>query len=154
MLLSAKLFIIEIDKGQYMKTICFFALLFLVLSATEICAAEIPDLLGKWNGSWISYDEGKGLHNMTDNESIIVAFTEQQGRIFAGNLTIMLENGAKLEEGFAGAIGLDNRMLQIAEFDGGYSQGTIISNDEIELIYLNDGENASIAIDKLYRMKT
>jgi len=137
---------------MHMKKVCCFALMFLVLLATGIAAAEVVDLLGKWNGSWTSYDEGKGLHEMTENESMNIAFTEQEGRIFAGNLTIMLENDTEIAEGFAGAIGLDNKTLYIVEFDGGYARGTITSNDEIELIYLTDGENASVAIDKLQRI--
>jgi hypothetical protein len=135
-----------------MKKICYFTLMVLVSLVTGICAAEVPDLLGKWNGSWTSYDEGKGLHNMTKNESLIFAFTEQKGRIFAGNLTIMLENATEIDEGFAGAVGLDNKTLSISEFDEGYALGTIISNNDIELIYLKDGKNASVAIDELHRL--
>ncbi|MDD1761308.1 MAG: hypothetical protein LUQ59_03665 [Methanothrix sp.] len=135
-----------------MKKVCCFVLMFLVLLA-GISAAEVPDLLGKWNGSWTSYDEGRGPHTMTENESLFFNFTEQENRIFAGNLTIILENEIEINQGFAGAIGVDNKTLHITEFDRGYVQGTIISNDEIELIYLADGENASVAIDRLYRMK-
>lgn len=150
---EVRIFIIEMRLRLHMKKICCFALMFLVLLATGMAAAEVPDLLGKWTGSWTSYDEGKGLHEMTENESMILAFTEQEGRIFAGNLTIMLEDETEIDEGFAGAVGLDNKTLYIVEFDGGYAQGTIISNNEIELIYLIDGENASVAIDKLQRIK-
>ena len=80
-------------------------------------------------------------------------FTEQEGRIFAGNLTIKMGNDTLVKEGFAGAIGLDNKTLYIAEFDRGYAIGTIVSKDEIELIYLTDGENASVAIDTLRRIE-
>ena len=45
---------------------------------------------------------------MTENESMFF-FREQKGRIFAGNLTIMLDNEPEIDEGFAGAVGLDNR---------------------------------------------
>jgi hypothetical protein len=68
-------------------------------------------------------------------------------------MTILLENETEIGKGFAGAIGLDNKTLYIAEFDKGYALGTIISNDEIELIYLMDGEGGSVAIDRLYRIK-
>jgi hypothetical protein len=88
---------------------------------------------------------------LTENASIIFTIDEQEGRIFAGNITFDPKSGILLAEGFAGAIGLDNKTLHIAEFDRGYALGTIISNDEIELIYLADGENASVAIDRLYR---
>jgi hypothetical protein len=137
-----------------MKQIWCLALLVLVFLATGISAAEVPDLLGIWTGSWSAYDEGEGYSNSMENGSLIFSFLEQDDRIFAGNITIKLENETEIGEGFAGAIGLDNRTLYIAEFDKGYALGTIISDDEMELIYLADGENASVAIDKLYRMRT
>ncbi len=135
-----------------MKKILCLALLALVFSATGICAAEVPDLLGKWTGSWSAYDEGTGYSNSTETGSIVLNFTEQEDRIFAGNMTFKLDNETEGGKGFAGAVGLDNKTLYIAEFDKGYALGTIISNDEIELIYLADGENASVAIDRLYRI--
>jgi hypothetical protein len=82
-----------------------------------------------------------------------MAFVEQKDRIFAGNIKIKLENETEIGEGFAGAIGLDNKTLYITEFDKGYVLGTIISNDELELIYLADGKEASVAIDRLSRIK-
>jgi hypothetical protein len=136
-----------------MKPIWCFALLSLVFLAMGICAAEVPDLLGKWTGSWSAYDEGIGYSNSTENGSFILTFVEQEDRIFAGNMTFKPENETEIGEGFAGAIGLDNKTLYIAEFDKGYTLGTIISNDEIELIYLADGENGSVAIDRLHRIK-
>lgn len=136
-----------------MKKICLFVLLPLVFLATGICAAEVPDLLGKWAGSWSSYDEGNGFTNGTEQAAMAFDFTGQEGRIFAGNLTIEMGNDTLSKEGFAGAIGLDNKTLYIAEFDRGYAIGTIVSKDEIELIYLTDGENASVAIDTLRRIE-
>ena len=136
-----------------MKPIWCFALLAMVFLATGICAAEVPDLLGIWTGSWNAYDEGMGYSNSTENESLILTVAEQKDRIFAGNITYNLDNKTEAGESFVGAIGLDGKTLYIAEFDKGYSLGTIISKDEIELIYLADGENASVAIDRLYRIK-
>ena len=134
-----------------MKTIWCFALLVLVFLAAGICEAEVPNLLGIWTGSWSGYDEGIGYSNSTENESIIITVTEQESRVFAGNITIKQQNKTDIED-FAGAIGLDNKTLQIAEFGKGYALGTIVSNDEMELIYLSDGENGSVAIDSLRRM--
>src|SRR5271157_4700332 len=85
-----------------------FALLILVFLATGICTAKVPDLLGKWNGSWSAYDEGIGYSNLTENGSFFLTFTKQHDRIFAGNLTFKPENGTETDEGLAGAIGLDN----------------------------------------------
>lgn len=132
----------------------FWCLTMLVFLATGICTAEVPNLLGKWMGSWSGYDEGKGYTNFAEGGTLNFTFTEQRGRIFNGNLTINLKDGTEINEGFAGAIGLDNKTLNIAEFDKGYALGTVISNDKMEIIYLTDGENASVAIDELHRVAT
>jgi hypothetical protein len=68
-------------------------------------------------------------------------------------MTYKLENGTGIVEGFAGAIGLDNKTLYFAEVAGGYDLGTIISNDEIELIHLQDGKMAETDIARLHRIK-
>ena len=51
------------------------------------------------------------------------------------------------------AIGADNKTLYLVEFDSGYDLGTIISEDEIELVYLEDGERAQISLERFYRIK-
>ena len=135
-----------------MKKIWSFALLVLVFLATGISAAKVPDLQGNWTGSWSGYNDGKGYSNVSENGSILFNFQEQKDRLFIGNLTIKLKNET-FASGFAGAIGLDNKTLYISQFDKGYSLGTIISNDEIELVYLSDGKGGWVAIDKLYRIK-
>ena len=127
-------------------------MLVLVFLATGITAAKVPDLQGNWTGSWSGYDDGKGYSNVSENGSILFNFEEQKDRLFIGNLTIKLKNET-VDSGLAGAIGLDNKTLYISEFKKGYSLGTIISNDEMELIYLADGKNASVAIDRLHRIK-
>jgi len=136
-----------------MKKILCLALLVLVLLTTGICAAKVPDLLGKWTGLESHYGEVNGSAKLAENKSLNVAVVEQKNRLFTGNLTIELENGSKIVEGFAGAIGLDNKTLYIAEFNEGYDMGTIISNDEIELIYLQDGKMAMTTIGRLHRIK-
>jgi len=136
-----------------MKKTLSFALLVLVFLATGISAAKVPDLQGNWTGSWSGYDDGKGYPNLSENGSILFNIDEQKDRLFAGNLTIKLNNETTASGGFAGAIGLDNKTLFITRFDKGHSLGTIISNDEIELVYLSDGKGGWVAIDKLYRIK-
>jgi hypothetical protein len=90
---------------------------------------------------------------LSENGSIRFNIDEQKDSLFAGNATITLKNETVASGGFAGAIGLDNKTLFIASFDKGYLLGTIISNDEMELIYLSDGKGGSVAIDRLYRIK-
>jgi len=136
-----------------MKKILCFALLVVVFLATGIGAAKVPDLMGKWTGLESSYAEVNGSAKLTENESLNFTVVEQKNRLFTGNLTYKLENGTEIDEGFTGAIGLDNKTLYFAEVAGGYDLGTIISNDEIELIHLQDGKMAETDIARLHRIK-
>jgi hypothetical protein len=69
----------------------------------------------------------------------------------------LLENdlqssGRRAEDrGLSGSVALDNKTLFIAESDKGYDIGTMISLDEMELAYLEDGKNLTAAIDHLNR---
>jgi hypothetical protein len=135
-----------------MRKSWYLGLLALAFLATGICAAEIPNLVGNWTGSWDAY-LGNEFTSSTANGSINYAFTEQEGRIFVGKISSKLENGTEFDKGFVGAIGLDNQSLYIAESDRGYTFGTIISSDEIELIYLQDGENIEASIDSIHRIE-
>ena len=116
-----------------------------------ICAAEVPNLVGNWAGSQKGYVNEDGVAKLFEDGSSSLVITEQNDRLFTGNLTTTL-NGEAIVKGLAGAIGLDNKALYIAEFDQGYDIGTIISKDEIELIYLADGETGQVFIDRLYRL--
>jgi hypothetical protein len=135
-----------------MKTILCLALLVLVFSATGICAAEAPNILGKWTGVENWYGEVNGSVKLIEDKSLNITIVGQKDRLFTGNMTY-IENGTEVVEGFSGAIGLDNKTLYIAELKEGYDLGTIISNDEIELIYLEDGKMGGAEIDRLHRIK-
>jgi hypothetical protein len=65
-------------------------------------------------------------------------------------MTYTVGNETKVDKELAGAIGLDNKTLYVAEFDGGYDEGTIISDNEIQLIHLDD--RGEVAIDQLHRI--
>ena len=83
-----------------MKTKWAFRLVLLALLTIGICAAEIPDLVGNWAGTGPGYDKEVGY--IVDEDNILTfSITEQQGRIFSGELTYQL-NGTDVAEGFAG----------------------------------------------------
>lgn len=126
------------------------AMLFL---ATGICMAEVPDLVGNWTGLESWYGEVNGSVKLIENEGLNLTVAEQKNHLFTGNLTYKSENGTEIVEGFSGAIGLDNKTLYLSEFNEGYDMGTIISDDEIELIYLQDGKKAETTIGRLHRIK-
>jgi hypothetical protein len=133
-----------------MKTIWSIWLVLLALSATGICAAEIPDLVGNWTGKGPGYNEETGYVLEEDN-ILNFSIMEQKGRLFNGELTYNL-NGTDVVEGFAGTISPDNKTLYIAEFISGYDVGTVLSEDEIDLMYLLEGKAGAVFIETLRRV--
>jgi len=109
-----------------------------------------PDLLGTWTGTMNGYDKGIGFNNHTGGVMVLTV-TGQQGRVFAGNLTITEGDATPISESFAGTIGRDGRMIVIVE-EAGYCTGEIIGPDEIEVVYANDGDNYAVSIDSLRRV--
>jgi hypothetical protein len=111
---------------------------------------SIPDLTGQWSGTMTGFERSIGYTDYS-GAMIFMDVTGQQGRIFSGAFSFgpPWENDPPQE--FAGVIGRDGRTLTIVEQDGGYSSGTIVSDNEIELIYAETGGNFSIAIDTLRR---
>jgi hypothetical protein len=129
----------------------FWLLVLLVFLATGICTAQLPNLVGNWAGFENGYFASNGSYKLV-NLSINLTMMEQKDRLFRGNLTTAFENGTRITEDFAGAIGLDNKTLYIAEFREGYDLGTIISDSEIELIYLQEGKMGGALFYTLHRM--
>ncbi len=127
-------------------------LVLLILMTTGICAAQVPNLVGNWTGSQNAYVAENGSYKLLENESTSLVITEQKDRLFTGYVTYP-SNGKEIVENLAGAIGLDNKTFHIAELNEGYDFGTIISDDEIELIYLADGGQGRMVINKLHRVK-
>lgn len=124
----------------------------LILMITGICTAQVPNLIGNWTGSQNAYVAENGSYKLLENESTSLVITEQKDRLFNGYVTYP-SNGREIVENLAGAISLDNKAFYVAELNEGYDFGTIISDDEIELIYLADGDGGRTVINKLYRMK-
>lgn len=84
--------------------------------------------------------------------SVSYAISEQYGRLFKGNVTYIV-NGTWVTEAFAGAIGPDNKTLYKAEIFKGYGIGTVISDNEFEMISLEDGKSGHSIIAKVRRIK-
>ena len=124
----------------------------MILMTTGTCIAEIPYLVGNWTGSQNTYVAENGSYTLYENQSTSLVITEQKDRLFTGYVTYP-SDGKEIVENLAGAIGLDNKTYYMAEIKEGYDFGTIISDDEIELMYLADGENGRIVINTLYRIK-
>jgi len=132
-----------------MRSIWPLALFVHLLLAAGISVAEVPNLVGNWT---CSEEQNVFRHEFQEGMALNMTVTEQKGRLFTGNLTYEL-NGTETVEGFSGAIGPDNKTIYMAEFREGFDFGTIVSQDEIELIYLQDGARAQAEIDRLLRIK-
>ena len=95
----------------------------------------------------------EGSMGFTDYSTVTMTMTisEQHGRIFSG-YSVFTENGTKTRTPIAGIIGRDGRTISTAEQGGGYCLGEVVGPDEIELVYLQDGEQYGVAIDSLRRV--
>lgn len=145
-------------SGKSMKTV-LYAGIFLVL-AILICGCtttppqegthppepKIPSLVGNWSGTMTGYTEGLGFTDYTGKQ-ITMRVIEQKDRIFAGEF--VYTNVSWEPTSFTGAINHDGMTLTIVEKDGGYSYGTFIQPDEIDLVYADNAEPYEIAIDTL-----
>jgi hypothetical protein len=116
----------------------------------QITETALPNLTGNWTGPMKGYDEREGF---TEHPYLTAVMTvsEQHGRVFSGYITFR-SNSTESTDEFAGVIGRDNRTLTIAEHGGGYCTGEVLSKDEIELIYMQDGSPYSISIDSFKRV--
>jgi hypothetical protein len=126
-----------------------FALVALMFASIGLSAAEIPNLIGNWTGSYEGYANGIGYKATNETGAITLVISEQQGRLFTGNLREMGQGTAAV----SGVIALDNQTFYMTESDGGYDIGTVLTSDTIELLYLEDGEKGGAFIDEFHRVK-
>jgi hypothetical protein len=111
-------------------------------------APKIPHLLGNWSGKMTGYVDGQGFTDYSGTQ-ITMMVTGQKDRIFTGKF-VYTELTWK-PTSFAGVISPDGKTLTIAEQEGGYSYGTFIGPDEIDLVYVDNAKPFNVAIDSLRR---
>jgi hypothetical protein len=122
-----------------------------VAAATpEIPNLVVPNIIGNWTGTMKGYDYGTGFNDYA-GYTMTLSVLEQQDRVFSGEVSFTAPNGTPVwgVTPFAGVIGRDGREITIIENEGGYSSGSLIASDEMELIYADGREPFSIAIDSL-----
>ncbi|MDD4136905.1 MAG: hypothetical protein PHT99_03300 [Methanoregula sp.] len=113
-------------------------------------AVSIPDLTGTWTGTMQGYDEDLGF---TDYPNLTMKLTvdQQHNRLFSGHL-VFSGNGTGSTVDMAGVISRDGTTFTMVEKGSGYTTGTVLGKDEIELTHLYDGEPYSVAVDTLKRV--
>ncbi|MDD1718437.1 MAG: hypothetical protein LUQ25_00125 [Methanoregulaceae archaeon] len=110
-----------------------------------------PVLIGNWTGPMNAYVEGVGYTDF-QGETITLLVTEQHDRIFSGTLYFLPAEPGDVPQEFAGVIDRDGRTFRLVE-EGGYSTGTLVSPDEMDVIYLDTTKPFSVAIDSLKRTR-
>jgi len=118
--------------------------------STSTTAPTHPNLVGNWTGPMKGYIEGSGYKEYPAGLLTMVV-TEQKDRFFSGILVEPVGNKTDVEE-FSGVIHPDGKTFSMVEYNGGYNHGTILSNNEIELIYMNDKKPAILFIDSFQRV--
>ncbi|MEI7857932.1 MAG: hypothetical protein WCH85_10570 [Methanomicrobiales archaeon] len=120
------------------------------VSSDTKTAQAIPDLTGNWTSTSSGYDEGTGFTDYS-NMSMSLRVTEQRDRLFSGNLVFKYNGSEESTLSIAGAIGRDGRTVTFVEKDAGYSFGTILSPNEIEMTYVDEVSPYSIAVNSFKR---
>lgn len=113
--------------------------------------AVTPGLLGNWTGSTEGFTKGTGYRDYPWAR-ITMTVTEQNGRFFSGHFTLPQMNGTIRYEGFAGVISPDGKSFHMVEYDTHeHDEGTILSENAIELVFIDDGDPQKIILDSLKR---
>ena len=127
------------------KLACAFALIALATVSTTEAQSAVPDLRGTWKGESESIVLGGGNahHAVTSaREPDSVAFTltidKQDGRRFSGTFSSP-RGGSKVV-----AIMSRGGTIFLADAEG-FSNGTMLAPDRMELCYLKHGSDARIA---------
>ncbi len=112
----------------------------------------VPNLLGNWTGPARGYFEGVGYQD-TGLATMTMSVTFQKDRVFAGSMLIPYRNGTFRMDKFAGVIAHDGETLRIVEFETNeHNDGWILSEDEIELIFIDVGDPEAIIVDSFKRV--
>jgi hypothetical protein len=116
--------------------------------AATSAVSAIPDLLGKWNGTSTGYMKTSGYQMARDVVSVNI--TEQKGRLFKGQVSYVM-NKTLVSKEFAGVFGHNGQTFKTVESPDGFSDGVVISADEIELIFRDNADPSRVVIDLLKR---
>jgi hypothetical protein len=108
-------------------------------------------LTGTWLGTSLGYMENESGYGPIKG-IMTMNVTTQEDRLFSGQIAYVV-NGTPLTKQFAGVIGQDGRTVEIVEFPAGFDDGVIVSENEIQLVFRDDGTPSTIAIDTFRRVE-
>ena len=131
-------------------SIAIFGCLVMTTAAESMATTtdSIPDLTGVWKATMIGHVKTEGFNEKTLTFNI----TEQKGLAFTGVKEYTRDSGESFDEGFSGLI-TDDGTIYLGEYVGGISLGKLNGADEIELINVEDGDDAKVLLMTLTREK-
>lgn len=134
---------------RFILIICLFICLigYFVSAETE----TIPDLVGNWSGSSFGHMKQGGYEGSL-GYNYTLSIEEQKGRAFNGTLYILGPDYTG-NIGFSAAFGHDMKTFYMTQYDQGFNFGEIVSQDEIEIIYMAAGKNGMALIESFNREK-
>ncbi|MDD1718039.1 MAG: hypothetical protein LUO88_03080 [Methanoregulaceae archaeon] len=112
----------------------------------------MPDLLGIWNGTSVG-SSWTGSEYQVSTLPLTMKVTGQNGRLFSGEISYQGANGTEVVKEFAGALSPDGKEIATIEYPDGFCDGTIVSADEIELVFLDETNPSMVTIDTFWRTK-
>lgn len=121
-----------------------------ITSTTTPAVPSMPNLVGNWTGTSTGYMQTSGYQVV--NGGMTMKVVEQQDRLFKGQVAYVM-NGSVVTKEFAGVFGRDGKTIETVEYPDGFSDGVVISSDEIELIFRDNANPSRIAIDTFKRSK-
>jgi hypothetical protein len=129
------------------KLACAFALIALATATTAAAQSAVPDLRGTWKGESESIVLGGGNAHHT-----VTSASEPELRSIAFTLTIDKQDGRRFSGTFSSPRG-GSKIVAVMSRGGtifladaeGFSNGTMLAPDRIELCYLKHGPDARIA---------
>ena len=119
------------------------------VTATAVPTTGVPDLLGTWNGISHGYVDLSGY--VTFSDTLIMKVISQDGNLFTGEISFSKPDGSIATKEFAGVVDADGKTVRIIEYPGGFSNGVILSTDEIELVFRDEATPSTISLDALKR---
>ena len=129
------------------KLACAFALIALATVSTAEAQSAVPDLRGTWKGESESIVLGGG-----NAHHVVTSASEPELRSVAFTMTIDKQDGRRFSGTFSSPRG-GSKVVAVMSRGGtiflvdaeGFSNGTMLAPDRMELCYLKHGADARIA---------
>lgn len=115
----------------------------------EVTSPSTPDIVGVWTGTSSGYIEGTGFRESAAHRYTITA---QNGSAFTGYKEYTQTDGTPYAENISGVIASDGE-ISIVNYEDGFELGEFIGPDEIELRYIENGDNPVALLIHLTREK-